>query len=90
MASGHVSRIKRPNTWLHRPMLQNVKKALANTEPSTHGTFETCQMDSENVCLSGKIGSPVRTVKVTRMTPCGHSEDVEFDPCGPPQLPSQK
>jgi hypothetical protein len=24
-------------------MLQNVKKALANPEPSTHGTFETCQ-----------------------------------------------
>ena len=43
MASGHVNRIKRPNTWLHRPMLQNVKKALANSEPSTHGTFETCQ-----------------------------------------------
>ena len=43
MASGHVSRIKRPNTWLHRPMLQNVKKALANPEPSTHGTFETCR-----------------------------------------------
>ena len=41
MASGHVNRIKRPNTWLHRPMLQNVKKALANPEPSTHGTFET-------------------------------------------------
>jgi hypothetical protein len=41
MASGHVSRIERPNTWLHRPMLQNVKKALANPEPSTHGTFET-------------------------------------------------
>ena len=38
MASGHVNRIKRPNTWLHRPMLQNVKKALANPEPSTHGT----------------------------------------------------
>src|SRR5712675_383686 len=37
MASGHVNRIKRPNTWLHRPMLQNVKKALANSEPSTHG-----------------------------------------------------
>jgi hypothetical protein len=36
-----VNRIKRPNTWLHRPMLQNVKKALANSEPSTHGTFET-------------------------------------------------
>jgi hypothetical protein len=37
MASGHVNRIKRPNTWLHRPMLQDVKKALANPEPSTHG-----------------------------------------------------
>ena len=33
MASGHVNRIKGPNTWLHRPMLQNVKKALANPEP---------------------------------------------------------
>jgi len=42
MASGHVNRINRPNTWLHRPMLQNVKKALANTEPSTHGTKQTC------------------------------------------------
>ena len=35
MASGHVNRIKRPDTWLHRPMLQNVKKALANPEPQT-------------------------------------------------------
>jgi hypothetical protein len=43
MASGHVNRIKRPNTWLHRPMLQNVKKALANPEPSTHGTNRTCR-----------------------------------------------
>jgi hypothetical protein len=42
MASGHVNRTKRPNTWLHRPMLQNVKKALANPESSTHGTFRTC------------------------------------------------
>ena len=39
MASGHVNRIKRPNTWLHRPMLQNVKKVLANPEPSTHDPF---------------------------------------------------
>ena len=43
MASGHVNRTERPNTWLHRPMLQNVKKALANTEPSTHGTKRTCR-----------------------------------------------
>jgi len=38
MASGHMNRVKRPDTWLHRPILQNVKKALANPEPSTHGT----------------------------------------------------
>ena len=37
MASGHMNRVKRPDTWLHRPMLQNVKKILANPEPSTHG-----------------------------------------------------
>jgi hypothetical protein len=37
MASGHMNRVKRPDTWLHRPMLQNVTKALANPEPSTHG-----------------------------------------------------
>ena len=41
MASGHMNRVKRPDTWLHRPMLQNVKKVLANPEPSTHGTFRT-------------------------------------------------
>ena len=40
MASGHVNRAKRPNTWPHRPAAE-VKKALANGEPSTHGTFET-------------------------------------------------
>jgi hypothetical protein len=44
MASGHVNRVNRPNTWLHRPMLQNVKKALANSEPSTHGTIAKCRL----------------------------------------------
>ena len=38
MASGHVNRTNRPNTWLHRPAC-GVKKVLANPEPSTHGTF---------------------------------------------------
>jgi hypothetical protein len=37
MASGHVNRTNRPNTWLHRPTC-DVKKVLANSEPSTHGT----------------------------------------------------
>jgi hypothetical protein len=42
MASGHVNRANRPNTWLHRPDLQR-EKVLANSEPSTHGIFETCR-----------------------------------------------
>jgi hypothetical protein len=50
MASGHVNRVNRPDTWLHRPMLQNVKKVLANPEPSTHGTFRTsCDVELESV-----------------------------------------
>jgi len=53
MASGHGNRIKRPNTWLHRPMLQNMKKALANPEPSTHGTFETCRALRNLVAVGG-------------------------------------
>jgi hypothetical protein len=31
-----MNRVKRPDTWLHRPMLHNVKNVLANPEPSTH------------------------------------------------------
>jgi hypothetical protein len=54
MASGHVNRIKRPNTWLHRPMLQNVKKALANSEPSTHGTNPTCGNNLTMSALEGR------------------------------------
>jgi hypothetical protein len=37
MASGHVNRNNRPNTWRHRPAT-HVKISLANSEPSTHGT----------------------------------------------------
>ncbi len=61
MASGPVNRIKRPNTWLHRPMLQNVKKALANPEPSTHGTFATCRVALMMSVVRGRpevIGRP--------------------------------
>ena len=54
MASGHVSRIKRPNTWLHRPMLQNREKALAKPEPSTHGTFRTCRPLGRMSAFGGK------------------------------------
>ena len=54
MASGHVNRTKRPNTWLHRPTLQNVKKALANPEPSTHGTKRTCSLERRMSVVGGR------------------------------------
>ena len=79
MASGHVNRIKRPNTWLHRPMLQNVKKALANPEPSTHGTFETCR---PSVTMSVSERRPEVTVRTSRW--CG--EDRK---CGPNLKPTR-
>ena len=53
MASGHVSRIQRPNTWLHRPT-GNVKKALANSEPSTHGTKRTTAVMAPMSVFGGK------------------------------------
>jgi hypothetical protein len=52
MASGHMNRVKRPDTWLHRPMLRNVKKVLANPEPSTHDPERTS--DAAEPILSAK------------------------------------
>jgi hypothetical protein len=68
MASGHVNRIKRPDTWLHRPMLQNVKKVLANPEPSTHGTKRTSQSRQLMSALWGRAD-------ITWKRPC-----FRFDP----------
>ena len=59
MASGHVNRIYRPDTWLHRPMLQNVKKVLANPEPSTHGTKRTSRDVRSLVAIRGKADKAV-------------------------------
>src|ERR1700674_5534769 len=49
MASGHVNRTNRPNTWPHRQVC-DVKKVLANPEPSTHGTRRL----SRNVRIHGE------------------------------------
>ena len=54
MASGHMNRVKRPDTWLHRPMLHNVKNVLANPEPSTHGTFPTCKLNASRSAHRGR------------------------------------
>src|SRR5262249_366973 len=51
MASGHVNRANRPNTWLHRPMLHTFKKVLANSEPSTHDPRTSCHGAKARICL---------------------------------------
>ena len=55
MASGHVNRTNRPNTWLHRPMLLR-EESLANSEPSTHGTERTRRRDRAHVRFEGRSG----------------------------------
>ena len=72
MASGHVNRIERPNTWLHRPMLQNVKKVLANPEPSTHGTKRTWRRG--------------RVMSVIRVQSGKHMLAASISPFDPPLL----
>ena len=41
MASGHVNRIQKAEHMAAPTNAANVKKALANSEPSTHGTSRT-------------------------------------------------
>ena len=61
MASGHVNRANRPNTWLHRPMLLNVRKVLAKA-PSTRDPTRTLATRRRSSALSGapkKATSPL-------------------------------
>ena len=59
MASGHVNRIKRPNTWLQRPMLQNREESSCQTgavhtwHKTDHGTGLRMSV------LEGKADFPV-------------------------------
>jgi hypothetical protein len=48
MASGHVNRILKAEHMAAPTNPANVKKALANSEPSTHGTSPT----SSDVCFA--------------------------------------
>ena len=53
-----MNRVKWPDTWLHRPILQNVKKVLANPEPSTHDPNETLDAWKEGCStLPGRAGT---------------------------------
>jgi hypothetical protein len=41
MASGHVNRAKRPNTWAHRPMLHTGRKLLPTRSRPHMGVEQT-------------------------------------------------
>jgi hypothetical protein len=56
MASGHVNRENRPNTWLHPTGICDVKIFLANSEPSTQLIKEVRTM-----AVSGGIADLERT-----------------------------
>jgi dodecin len=40
--------------------------------------------------LNGSFAPEAANLPSALLTPCGNSEGVEFNPCGPPQLPPQK
>ncbi len=54
MASGHVNRIQRPNTWLHRPSLQR-EISLANSEIERSFDFLECE-DVSHLDLTEETG----------------------------------
>jgi hypothetical protein len=55
MASGHVNRANRPNTWPLRPTRRKVKILLANPEPSAQGP--SCHFASmTNLIATGHSG----------------------------------
>ena len=64
MASGHVNRANRPNTRLHRPTC-NVNKALANSEPSTHGALRKSASGRQQPAMTRMTPLPTR-FKVNR------------------------
>ncbi len=67
MASGHVNRANRPNTWLHRPDLQREKSSC---QLGAVHTWHLSDMPTapEKVCLWGKTGSHRHPVRMTRLT----------------------
>ncbi len=84
MASGHVNRVNRPDTWLHRPMLQNVKKALANPEPSTHGTWGHDPDDVLSFPTRASMPRGASVVQIQRTVYAGRYRDAHASPGGHP------
>jgi len=56
MASGQVNRIKRPNTWLQRPMLQNREKSSCQTGAVHTWHLADIKGSQTNVRCSDRLG----------------------------------
>ena len=67
MASGHVNRTQRPNTWLHRPSL---RREASPCQPGAVHTWPTATdiVPQQSVGLWGQTGSDGRTPEMTLMT----------------------
>jgi hypothetical protein len=61
MASGHVNRIQKAEHMAAPTNAANVKKALANSEPSTHGTSRHTALRSSHVRFGGEPEMSGRT-----------------------------
>lgn len=98
MASGRVKRrIERPDTWQLRPAVHQVNKALANTEPSTHGAKRTLRrapwlarpLSSELKRLSASVErdhSSLRSPQASWKYPVGDA--LGYPVCPAPDLPA--
>jgi hypothetical protein len=69
MASGHVSRTHRPNTWVPPTKSAIVKNALANPEPSTHGPSVTYPSDPLMSAFGVNTGRDVLTWSSSHFDP---------------------
>jgi hypothetical protein len=79
MASGHVNRANRPNTW-PQPTNCTVKKTLANGAPSTHGTSPTCHLWRAKGAYGSKAdsGKPPQGAFMRSRPSLLHSQQQKF------------
>src|SRR5215468_10498355 len=77
MASGHVNRVNRPNTW-PQPTSCTVKKTLANKEPSTHGTTPTLSLCDPKSALAARADVQRQALEVSVVPQADQSTTQAF------------
>jgi hypothetical protein len=82
MASGHASRINRPNTWLLRPNLRREESpcqhgAVHTWHSFTVGSGRLVRLSSETDYTGGIMAVPARTITLNEVRPM---DDDQFPP----------